>query len=114
MPKYRIYYESYYDEHSEWSHRDAVAPSKRRALQKFFAELLESLSDADLVEDAYPQDLRRIDTKAEYFWWEGDWLEVYRGIEEIDAEICPICEGTGEVASRVAEGFRSQLSSASP
>lgn len=105
MPKYRVAYKYYYYEHSEWSHTDVVADSKRLALQEFFAEIRSFIENSDL-EDAHLPDRGRVRWGEEYQWWEGDWLTVYQGIEETDAEICPLCLAQGEVSAVIAHGFR--------
>ena len=105
MPTYRVYYKAYYREHSEFAHTDVQARNELSALRKFFQERRSELREADLLHGAELPDLNRLDVSAEYRWWEGDWLQVYRGVEEVDVAPCPLCEGTGEVAGAVATGF---------
>jgi hypothetical protein len=102
MARYRVYYKGYYREYSEGKHADVDASDEVSALRKFFKERRSELREADLLEEAQLPSLGSLDIHGEYIWWEGDWLEEYRGIEEIDLTPCPLCDGTGEVASAVA------------
>jgi hypothetical protein len=104
MATYRIYWKGYYREHSEFAHIDVEAPSKRASLRQFFREIRSELRENDEDDSEIP-DLRKLRIDGEYSWWVGDWLHDYRGLEEIDAVTCPVCEGRGEVTSTVASSL---------
>ena len=105
MLTYRVYYKGYYREYSEFEHTDVEASNELSALRKFFKERRSELREADLLEGAELPSLASLDVRSEYRWWEGDWLQVYRRVEEVDVAPCPLCEGTGEVAGAVARGL---------
>lgn len=109
MGLFRVRYKSYYREHSEFGHSDILARNELSALRKFFNERRSELREAELLDGAQLPDIRSLDLNSEYRWWEGDWLQVYRGIEKVDAVSCPLCEGKGEVGGAVATDFRERL-----
>jgi len=109
MSTYRVYYKAYYRELSEFAHTDVQARNELSALRKFFKERRSELREADLLDGAELPDTASLDVNGEYRWWEGDWLQVYRGIEKVDAVSCPLCEGKGEVGGAVATEFRERL-----
>ncbi|MDP2950520.1 MAG: hypothetical protein Q8P22_13425 [Chloroflexota bacterium] len=112
MPTFRVYYKGYYHEHSEWNHTDVEARDELSALRKFFRERRAELREADLLHGAQLPSLASLDPRSEYRWWEGDWLEVYRGIEKVDVAPCPVCEGEGELPRAVANEFGQRILSA--
>ena len=105
MPTYRVYYKGYYHEYSEFEHEDVEAADELSALREFFKQKRSELREAELLEGAGLPRLARLNVAGEYRWWEGDWLQVYRGIQQVDVEQCPLCSGTGEVAGAVARQF---------
>ena len=105
MPTYRVYYKGYYHEYSEFQHTDVEAADELAALREFFKQKRSELREAELLEGAGLPRLARLKVGREYRWWEGDWLQGYRGIERVDVARCPLCEGRGEVAGAVARGF---------
>lgn len=105
MPTYRVYYKGYYREYSESKHTDVEAADELSALREFFRQRRSELGEADLLEGAQLPTLARLSVSGEYRWWEGDWLQVYRGVEQVDVEKCPLCSGAGEVAGTVARQF---------
>ena len=109
MTRFRIYYKSYYHEHSEFSHADVQARDELSALRKFFKQRRSDLGEADLLDAAQLPDLASLDVSGEYRWWEGDWLQVYRGVEKASVAPCPLCEGKGEVGGMVAQELRQRL-----
>jgi hypothetical protein len=132
MPRFRIYYvarrphgiriDSEYTRsleeprgllrHGEmdWE-EDVEAKNAREALQLFFEEHLERLSDlAYIDEDGRTQRPRRIDDfdpDRTYVWTEDDRLMEFQGIENLEGGLvpCPLCGGSGEVTPDVAEEF---------
>lgn len=108
MATYRVYYKGYYREHSEFMHMDVPAQDERAAVREFFKEIRDHLREFDLLDGSGLPDLRSVRVDGEYKWWEGDWFEVYRGVEEVDVATCPLCQGKGEVAGGVARGFAQQ------
>jgi len=105
MPTYRVYWKGYYREHSEFAHADISARSKVAALRKFFDEIRDELEEDDSLQGSALPDPATIKVDGEYKWWQGDWFHDYRGVEQIDAVPCPVCEGRGEVTSAVAREF---------
>ena len=105
MGRFRVYYKGYYHEYSEFEHADVEAADELSALREFFKQRRSELREADLLEGAQLPSLARLSVTGEYRWWEGDWLHVYRGIEQVDVEQCPLCNGAGEVAGTVARQF---------
>lgn len=97
MVAFRVHYKTHYMEHDDQAHRDIQAVSARGALQRFLAQVREYLTGPHQVDDGDFDDLRRVSVNGAYAWWEGDWLQVYQGIERIDEGPCPMCEGTGAV-----------------
>jgi len=108
MPTYRIYWKGYYREHSEFPHVDIAARSKLSALRKFFEEIRSELEEDDSLEGSDLPDPRTLRVDGEYKWWQDEWLHDYRGIEEVDAVLCPWCEGSGEVTQAVGREFGKQ------
>lgn len=109
MHTYRIHFKGHYHELSEWKHYDVTARTQLSALRKFFRFRRQELEDADLLDGAGLPGLSALDINTEYRWWEGDWLEVYKGIEELSIEPCPLCQGQGEVSKEVARQFAGLL-----
>jgi hypothetical protein len=110
MQTYRVYYKGYYHELSEFKHFDVPARTEISALRKFFRLRKAELGDADLLYGADLPDVRTLKVQSEYRWWEGEWLEVYKGIEKVETVACPLCEGVGEVHKDVAQTFISNRS----
>ncbi len=108
MSTFRIYYKGYYREHSEFMHMDVLAQDERAAVREFFKEIRNHLRESDLLDGSGLPDLRSVRVDGEYKWWEGDWLQVYRRVKEVDVVPCPLCEGSGEVDGAVARGFAQQ------
>ena len=106
MATYRVYWKGYHGEHSEFAHVDINARNKVAALRKFFDEIRNELEEEDSLEGSDLPDLRTLRVDGEYKWWQDEWLHDYRGIEEIDAVPCPVCDGTGEVTRTVARAFQ--------
>ncbi len=90
---------------------DIEARNPREALRTFFEEHLDSLSDLAYVdEDGRTQRPYRIDDfdpDRTYVWSEGDRLMEFQGIESLEGGVvpCPLCGGSGEVTSEIAEQF---------
>ncbi len=102
MPQYRIWYKSYYREHSEFGHEDVEAPSRGDALRAFFLHRLEAPEVIEGYDGEPPETLADIVPERVQSWWEGDWLVAYRGIRASNLVACPSCEGRGEVSRRKA------------
>ncbi len=132
MPRFRIYYvarrphgmriDSEYTRsleeprgllrHGEMNwEEDVEAKNVRDALQVFFEEHLERLSDLAYIDEngrtQRPFRIEDFDPDRTYVWTEGDRLMQFQGIENLEGGLvpCPLCGGSGEVTPGVAEQF---------
>ena len=132
MPRFRIYYvarrphgmriDSEYTRsleeprgllrHGEMNwEEDVEAKNVRDALQVFFEEHLERLSDLAYIDEngrtQRPFRVEDFDPDRTYVWTEDDRLMQFQGIENLEGGLvpCPLCGGNGEVTPDVAEQF---------
>ncbi|MGQ9571622.1 MAG: hypothetical protein ACUVV3_00310 [Dehalococcoidia bacterium] len=108
MPTYRVYYKGYYHEHSEHNHTDVQARDELSALRRFFKQRRSELREADLLDGAGLPNVASLDINSEYRWWEGDWLQVYRGVRQGGLAPCPLCGGSSQVTREVAKQFEEE------
>ena len=132
MPRFRIYYvarrphgmrlDSEYTRsleeprgllrHGEMNwEEDVEAKNVRDALQVFFEEHLERLSDLSYIDEngrtQRPYRTEAFDPDRTYVWTEDDRLMEFQGIENLEGGLvpCPLCDGSGEVTPDIAKEF---------
>jgi len=132
MPRFRIYYvarrphgmrlDSEYTRsleeprgllrHGEMNwEEDVEAKNVRDALQVFFEDHLERLSDLAYIDEQgrtqRPYRTESFDPDRTYVWTEDDRLMEFQGIENLEGGLvpCPLCGGSGEVTPGIAKQF---------
>ena len=111
MSKYRFHYKWHILEDSGYCHADEEAGTVQQALVKFFEGRIEDVDTVESYRGVLPDTLEGLDLQEVESWWEGNWLMVLRGTEEVDFVRCPVCDGRGELPSAVAASARKPLSS---
>ena len=90
---------------------DVEAKNVRDALQVFFEEHLERLSDLAYIDEngrtQRPHRIESFDPDRTYVWTEDDRLMEFQGIENLEGGLvpCPLCGGSGEVTPDIAKQF---------
>jgi hypothetical protein len=100
---------------TEWE-EEVEGRDRAEALGVFFAAHVASRSDimwVDAKGDSHPvEDAGDYQPEKSYIWIEDGKLMEYQGLDEATPGMvsCPLCEGTGEVTSNVADEYLGESS----